>query len=293
MAAICHWLPSAETLTLLLRETLLQVPYNSATQILEYFADRKLPDCMGMSCAWQTFWIAKKVGERTSAEATFLRDERHVAAIYRDQNRLAILDPYLLHQLPLCLSAAEAERGVIQDSVDAYPVRYDADGARRPSRLRASWDLRTHAIRLEYVRYSPRRGHNYVYRCFTLRPDAVLTEVPSPPEIVRVRLLHPEQNNFSIRVVHPISEELAEIVLPLAGVSRQNPATERDFVTKNNSGQVSRAGSAGFDRDLRLVSEAVASSPRSLCELLLETAELYANVAPSDRKLAAYSLEDE
>jgi hypothetical protein len=285
--------PDPGAMTRLLRDTLLNVPYNSATQILEYFADRRLPPRLGMSCAWQAFWIAERLQEKTSAAATFLRDERHVAAVYRSGNELAILDPYLLHQVPIRLDAAAQHDGTVRQVVDAYPVRSNGAGARVPSRLRATWDVRTDVIRLEYVRYSARRGHNYVYRCFTLRPEAVLTEVPSPPAEVRVRLLHPEQNNLSVRVVHPVLEELAEIILPLAGVSLEKPAKNDDLVSKNNAGRVSRAGSAGFDRDLGLVAEAVDYSPRAVCELLLETAALYANVAPADRTLAAYSLDDE
>lgn len=284
---------AVDSLASILMATVLGVPYNSGTQILEYFAGESVPARLGMSCAWQSYWAARLMHEQCGLPPRYMRDGRHVAVVYRDATTLTILDPYLLHQTPLRLSLeGDASETVVATS-DAFPVRVHADGRPAPSRLRGAFDRRTGAIRLDYTRHSVQRGHTVVYRSFLLRADQVFADAPSPPEVVRTRLLHPEQNNLSVRVVHPSSRRLAEVILPLRDLARTNRPCASHLIAKDNDGSVWFAGAPGFQRELEHVADAVGLLPAEVVEYLLHAANVYLDVAPTDRQLATYSLTSE
>ncbi|PZT69548.1 hypothetical protein DN402_23730 [Streptomyces sp. SW4] len=119
-----------------LDEVLVGVPYNSASQFHEYFGTKAAPPRLGMSCAWQSFTAGRMVRERSGITADYLIDGRHVAAVYRSDDGLVILDPYLLHGEPLRLDRGAAVDGTVRTTVDAYPFRVKADGTPAPSRVR-------------------------------------------------------------------------------------------------------------------------------------------------------------
>lgn len=100
-----------------LAELLTSYPYNSASQLREYFGDGPLPSSYGGSCAWQSFEAGRSVAERSGAEAEYRIDGRHVAAVYRDADGITILDPYLMHCLPLRLERADAVDGDIEGAL--------------------------------------------------------------------------------------------------------------------------------------------------------------------------------
>ncbi|WEV29168.1 hypothetical protein OYE22_31265 [Streptomyces sp. 71268] len=276
-----------------LDDVLVGMPYNSASQFHEYYGTRAAPERFGASCAWQSFAAGHAVAERTGVEADYLIDGRHVAAVYRDPECVTLLDPYLLHQRPPRLERAAAVDGEVRVTVDAYPLRVRADGSPAPARMRATWLLDDDSIRLDYVRYSPRRGHNVLSRSFTLRPDVRLAAVPPPAEWVRPLLVHPEQHSVSVRVVHPDTRRMAELILPLARAHGGAAAGASALVTKDNQGVVSAYGSAAFQRDAELVADAVQATEADVTAFLLEAAAIHRAVAPAGLELAAYSLEDE
>ncbi|MFC3995979.1 hypothetical protein ACFOVU_08640 [Nocardiopsis sediminis] len=266
-----------------LEQVLVEVPYNSAAQFHEYFGAGELPRRLGASCAFQSFEVGRLVGDRSGAQADYLVDGRHVAAVYAEGARITVLDPYLLHRVPLVLNRADADDdGAVRTVAEAFPVRVRADGTPAPARVRATWRLERAEIVLEYVRFSPRRGHNAVSRAFTLRMGGGLAEVPPPEETVRPLLTHPEQNNVSIRVVHPGDLHLREVVFPLTGRSDGAAPSADGLLTKDNQGVVSRPGTRGFDTGLALVAEAVGETPERVAEILLEAAAIHARVAPAD-----------
>ncbi|MEU7582080.1 hypothetical protein AB0B50_31345 [Streptomyces sp. NPDC041068] len=274
-----------------LADLLTSYPYNSASQLHEYFGDGPLPTSYGASCAWQSFEAGRLVAEHSGVEAEFRIDGRHVAALYRDTDGITVLDPYLLHRLPLRLERADAVDGAVSLTADAYPLRSRADGTPVPSKVRVRWRLDDDSVSLSYVRFSPRRGHNIVSRSFVMRPEQVLAQTPPPPHTVRPQLLHPEQHSVSVRVVHPGTQQLAELVLPLAG--RKLRLDTRSMISKDNQGAVSRQGSRGFDRNREMVADAVGVPPQDVEGVLLKAAALHHMASPADLELAAYSLEDE
>ncbi|MFF6788769.1 hypothetical protein ACFY9C_06820 [Streptomyces filamentosus] len=276
-----------------LDELLTGYPYNSATQLHEYFGGRTVPRPYGASCAWQSFEAGRLVAERTGAAVEHPADGRHVAALFPDADGLTVLDPYLLHRLPLRLDRAAAEDGVVRRTVDAYPLRVRADGSPAPSRVRATWRLDDDAVRLDYLRHSPRRGHNVLSRSFTLRPATRMAQVPPPAEEVRPLLLHPEQHSVSVRVVHPGERLMGEVVLPLAGRPTGVRGDAALMIGKDNQGAVSRPGSAAFGRTADLVADAVGVPYEELAGFLLEAAALHRAAAPASLALAAYPVEDE
>ncbi len=273
-----------------LHKTLVEVPYNSACQFLEHFGGEQTKVHLGVSCVHQTVHSVELVRRKTGVGATLLRDGRHVAAYYREGNQLAVLDPYLLPSAPLLLDARDAKEGQAVVGVAAYPMRRMPDGSIEPSRLRATWDIAADTLQLDYLRHSPRRGHRYLHRSFgfNLAQHAVF---PTPATLLNDVLLHPEQNNLSVRVLHPRHLALSEVIYPLACLPEGVKASS--LVSKNNQGQISRHGQTGFDEDIAAVAE-VLGEPRDAIEaLLLRAAEVYRSVAPVDRVLPTYSLENE
>ncbi|MGN5636747.1 hypothetical protein [Streptomyces sp. AC154] len=274
-----------------LAELLTSYPYNSASQLHEYFGDGPLPSSYGGSCAWQSFEAGRGVAERAGVEAEYRIDGRHVAAVYRDADGITILDPYLMHCLPLRLERADAVDGDVSLTAGAYPLRARADGSPAPSSVQVRWRLGDDSVRLNYLRFSPRRGHRVISRSFLMRPDRLLTEAPPAAERVRPQLLHPEQHSVSVRVLHPGTRRLAELVLPLAG--RRSRIGTRSLISKDNQGAVARQGSREFDRDREVVADAVGVPVQDIEGALLQAAELHRAAAPAGLELAGYSLEDE
>lgn len=276
-----------------LDEVLVGIPYNSASQFHEYFGTRAAPPRFGLSCAWQSFAAGRMVTERTGVAAEYLIDGRHVAAVYRGKDDVVVLDPYLLHGEPLRLDRSAAVDGAVQVVVDAYPFRAREDGTPAPGRVRATWTLDDDVIRLDYLRFSPRRGHNVASRSFVMRPDSRLETVPPPADWVRPLLVHPEQHSVSVRVLHPVTREMAELILPLAGRPAGIAEDRAVMLTKNNQGAVASYGDPRFQRDLEVVADAVSAPPDDVIAFLLEAASIHRAAAPAGLALAPYSLEDE
>lgn len=276
-----------------LDEVLVGVPYNSASQFHEYFGTRAAPPRFGLSCAWQSFLAGRLVAERSGVAAEYLIDGRHVAAVYRRPDGVTLLDPYLLHGEPLRLDRAAAVDGAVRVTVDAYPHRRKKDGTPAPSRVRAVWNLADDTIRLDYLRFSPRRGHNAASRSFLLRPESRLGAVPPPADFVRPLLVHPEQHSVSVRVLHPATRHMAELILPLAERPAGVAEDGKLMITKDNQGAVAAHGDPRFQRDLEVVADAVSASPDDVVAFLLEAAAIHRAAAPAGLDLAPYSLEDE
>ncbi|MFJ2741491.1 hypothetical protein ACIO3O_17705 [Streptomyces sp. NPDC087440] len=276
-----------------LDEVLVGIPYNSASQFHEYFGTRAAPPRFGLSCAWQSFAAGRMVAERTGVTAEYLIDGRHVAAVYRGHDGVVILDPYLLHGEPLRLDRSAAVDGVVRVVVDAYPYRVRANGSTAPGRARATWTLDDDVIRLDYLRFSPRRGHNVASRSFTMRPESQLATVPPPADWIRPLLVHPEQHSVSVRVLHPATRQMAELILPLAGKPAGIAEDRALLITKDNQGAVATHGQAHFQRDLEVVADAVSAPQDEVIAFLLEAAAIHRAAAPAELNLAPYSLEDE
>jgi hypothetical protein len=268
------------------------VPYNSAAQFLEFFDNQVLSSNWGMSCVRQSVWIDEHLQSLGGLKGVYIRSGRHVASIYADAHGMVVLDPYLLHAVPLVFNLLERKGDCIETSVPAYPVRMDASGTERWGKLRAVWNLEGHTLQLDYIRFSPRRQQNYLYRSFTLSLHEIAV-FPSPPALARARLVHPEQNNLSVRVLNLARRVLCELILPLYEVTSERPASRSQLISRNNQGRVSVFGSPEFEDDLANVAQGVGVAPQQVLDLLVHTAGVYAKVAPSDRVLAPYSLTSE
>ncbi|MEV5975420.1 hypothetical protein [Streptomyces sp. NPDC052114] len=274
-----------------LADLLTSYPYNSAAQLHEYFGEGPLPASYGGTCAWQSFEAGRLVAEHAGVAAEYRFDGRHVAAVYHDADGITVLDPYLLHRAPLRLERADAVDGAVSRTAEAYPLRSRADGSPAPSGVRVRWQLDDDSIQLNYLRFSPRRGHNVISRAFVLRPEQVLGPVPPAADAIRPQLLHPEQHSVSVRVVHPGTQQLAELILPLAG--RQARMAVRGMISKDNQGVVARHGTRAFDKNRETVADAVGVAPGDVEDVLLRAAALHRAAAPAGLELPAYSQEDE
>jgi len=268
------------------------IPYNSAAQFLEFFDGRRLASRWGMSCVRQSVWADERLQSIGGPKGVYIRGGRHVASIYVNSKGMVVLDPYLLHRAPLVLNKVEKLGNCVETSVASYPVRVDKDGLERWGKLRAVWNVDKRTLQLDYIRFSPRRQQNYLYRSFSLCLDDVAV-FPSPLPVARARLVHPEQNNLSVRVLSLSRQVLSEVILPLCGVTVERPARQAQMITRDNQGRVCTFGSSGFDEGLAAVAEGVGVDSQEVIDLLLHTSRVYAKVAPDDRVLLPYSLENE
>lgn len=290
-----HSRPDLRTLQAALTEVLTQVPYNSAAQYHRHYGSGTSPERFGTACAWQTFDAGERVVRRTGATAEYRVGGRHVCALYDDGETLTVLDPYLMHRTPLRLSrtaGADTPDGTVRAESDAYPLRRRPDGSPVPSLLRARWKPADGVLHLQYLRYSPRLGEQVTHRAYTMRPGDTVTELPVPAPLVRALLLHPEQNNLSIRAVHPGDDSLAEVALPFPGRPRGGLADRTALIARDNQGVVSRWGTPAFERELARLAEALAADAHDVTDHLLGAAALYDAAAPAELAIADYSLED-
>ncbi|MCM1969363.1 MULTISPECIES: hypothetical protein [unclassified Streptomyces] len=275
-----------------LTEVLTQVPYNSAAQYHVHYGTGSSPERFGTACAWQTFRAGERIALHTGTEAEYRVGGRHVCALYDDGETLTVIDPYLMHRTPLLLARADAVDGVVRAEAQAYPLRHRPDGSPAPSLLRALWQPADGVLRLQYLRYSPRLGDRVMHRAYTMRPGDTVRELPVPAPLVRELLLHPEQDNLSVRAVHPGDDGLAEVVLPFAGRPRGALADAGALIARDNQGAVSRWGSAAFAHELERVAQALRCDPDEVVDHLLGAAALYDAAAPAGLLVNDYSLED-
>ncbi|WP_455359744.1 hypothetical protein [Streptomyces sp. SYSU K21746] len=273
-------------------KVLAEVPYNSAAQYHVHYGTGTSPERFGIACAWQTFSAGDQVARRTGVEAEYRVGGRHVCALYDDGETLTVLDPYLMHRAPLRLSRGDAVDGAVRTDADAYPLRRRPDGSPAPSTLRAVWRPDDGVLRLQYLRYSPRLDETLTHRAYTMRPEETVRDLPVPASVVRQLLLHPEQNNLSLRAVHPVDDALTEIALPFSGRPRGALADRRALIARDNQGTVSTWGGAAFDRELERVADAVRATPQEVADHLVEAAALYDAAAPAGLVVPAYSVED-
>lgn len=271
-----------------------EVPYSSTSQFHEYFGERPVPASFGVSCAFQSFEVGRRLAELGGPEVSYLVDGRHVAAVVRHPDGLDVLDPYLMHREPLRLRRHQARPGgTVVATVPALPLRVSTDGTPRPSRVRAVWNPRRGRLRLEYIRFKPSEGRYAVSRVFTLDTEKELRAVPPPADVVRPLLLHPEQNNLSIRAVDGGSLTVREIVFPLTGPNADGPPAVEGLLVRDNQGACTPYGAPGFDALLGDLAASVDSSRAQVLDFVLDGARIHRQVAPADLDLPDYRAVDE
>lgn len=284
--------PPDDVLARVLADVVHTVPYSSASQFYEYFGDAPADQRYGVSCAWQSFAVGQRLSGLGAWPIRYHVDGRHVAAVVHSDEGLVVLDPYLLHLDPIRLNRAECDAdGSVSASVPALPVRVDAAGVTHAGRVRAVWLQDRERLRLEYSRFSPTRGHYVVSRFFTLPTDTELRLVPPPADVIRPLLLHPEQNNVSIRVVDPVDNQLREVIYPLT--TGEVTVRADGLISRDNQGAVRAAGSREFDRTLSALAAVLNVPGTDVCEFVLGAARIYRDVAPFDLTLPAYQAVDE
>ena len=276
-----------------LEEVQFRVPYSSAASYHEYYGTGAPPWRLGRGCGWQTFEVARLVGERCGARPTHLYAGGHSPAMYFDEDGITVLDPYLPHVEPLRLSRADAVAATVRADTDAYPIRSRPDGTPAPSRLSGTWWVADGVLLLEYARFSPRRSAMVTHRAFTFHLATELPTFPVPDGFARRLLLEPMQNNLSIRALHRGERRIGELVLPFSGRPREQLVDPAFLIVKDNQGRVSRAGTPGFARVLELIADAVDGTPEEVSAYVMGAAVIYHRVVPLDQKWPDYSVEDE
>jgi len=277
-----------------LAEVVHTVPYSSASQFYEYFGDTPADTRYGKSCAWQSFEVGRRLAAVGGPTVRYHVDGRHVAAVVHSDEGLDVLDPYLMHLEPVRLRHADARPdGSVVAAVPALPIRLDADGSPRPGRVRASWLPRRNRLKLEYLRFSPTRGHHVVSRFFTLPTDRELRVVPPPADVIRPLLVHPEQNNISVRVVDPQDGQVREVIYPLGQVGPRAPVDADRLCARDNQGAVIRHGHPDFTDTVGAIAHSLGVVPAEVLGFVLGGARIHRQVSPGELELAEYQLVNE
>src|SRR5690606_4426337 len=249
-----------------------------------------------MACVFQTFDVAERaIALGAAAEPTFLREGRHVAAVFREGRSLIVLDPYLLHTHPLLFDLdAASETGVLTCSSEAAPVRQDATGQRKPAMLTGNlklWGDDGYTLALEDKKYSPTKDHYVLSRYFKL--DSTHTTSPDLAEFdLDKDLTHPEQTSLSIRTLSDDLTTMGEVILPLRGW-QQGPLTRERLWARNNQGVSFPATSEQARTVWDHVCESTGLDRETIEQHLLEASELYRKHADPTVDLATYNLDPE
>jgi hypothetical protein len=270
------------------------VPYSSASQYHEYFGEAPVPPRYGMSCAFQSFEVGRRLAALGGPQVAYLVDGRHVAAVVRREDGFDVLDPYLMHREPLRLRLEDDPgSGTVTTSVPALPVRTSVDGTVRPGRVRAVWRPAKAKLRLEYIRFRPAAARYAVSRVFTVDTAKELRAAPPPAGVVRPLLVHPEQNNVGIRAVDPESLQVRELIFPLTGAEPGGAPSATGLLVRDNQGAVTRSGEPGFDRLLADLARSVGSSTDDVVDVVLGAARIHRRVAPAGLEMPDYQVVDE
>lgn len=278
--------------SLALRETLREMPYNSATEFLTRYG-RTAPDRrLGAACIHQTIDVARRASELGAPTGRILQDERHIGAVFEDDDAIVVLDPYLLHTEPIVFSADQVRSGSATVTVPAIPTRRDRSGARRVARLSARYRSTPdgYLIRLAYEKFRPSSDTFVMTRHFTLRSGS-LFDLEEFSSDMTALLTHPEQTSLSVRAVLPELDATAEAILPLRGFATRT-FTESDIWLRVSDGSLARHGTAGSARLWDVLTRAVPVSRSEITDHILAAARIYTDIADPAVELEEYHLED-
>lgn len=283
-----------DTYQMALLESLVSVPYNSASQFHTYVAHNPPAPEFGVACVLQSQDVTERAEAAGAPKAALLQNGRHVAAVFREEGHLVVLDPYLLHTVPLVVPLDGGTGGRVV-TVPAVPIREDRDGNDVTGRLVAEYFERPASDRftltLDYFRFSPSRQAEVLNRHFKLDSRHLMNQHMSEDEVNSL-LTHPEQTSLSIRVVGRDEFDLAEAILPLHDWQHLSASSAPLFV-RDNQGRVFRGGSPEASPVWRAIHRAAGLDRADVEAHLREAFEIYSNVADPKVRIAPYRLENE
>lgn len=275
-----------------LEQTLLSVPYNSATQYHRYFGDGPADPRLGAACIIQTTDVAERAVALGAPEPVFLQDMRHVGAVFHHDGEIVVLDPYLLHREPIRFTREQVESGEASINVPAAPTRRDRTGALRDGRLHARYkkNRNGYVIRLDYSKYSPAKDQYVLSRHFSLRSDEFF-DLQEFTTDMRALLTHPEQTSVSIRAVLPGMTRTAEAIIPLRGFAQRTFTTD-DIWLRTGEGTVSRNSESASLAVWAELEDSLGLPRTDIADHLVGAAEIYQRIADPEQELEPYSLEN-
>jgi hypothetical protein len=293
-----------EILSSELKKFLIEVPYNSVSQFYEVLDKRRVDDRFGLSCVWQAYALGARLKDKGICDVSYYVDGRHVALICHADDEQYLIDPYLLHTVPIDISmfysknvddssgVVSAERVIKRESY-AYPYRKLGDSGYRPAKLVTKFYPDRRELCLTYKKYSLSRGHYIISRAFTMDLDRAIATTPPDDAVVRLHLFHGEQNNLSIRIVHRKNHCMYELIYPIALYHRA-PVDERHLIARDNNGKMIMADNLeAFRFVVNKMSESLCCSVTVLQSFVLEGVAIYEKYAPSTIDYSTFQLKDE
>jgi hypothetical protein len=285
--------PDVDPFVLALEQTLESMPYNSATEYHTSFGEESPDSRLGAACVYQTLDAARRAEEMGAPHPVFLRDERHVAAVFDAEGDIIVLDPYLLHRDPIRFPRDEIRKGLSTVEVAAAPVRADSDGVPHEAKVLARYKTTRYGyvIRLSYSKYSPAKHLYSLSRHFSLRSDSIFNPAYFTDDMYGM-LTHPEQTSVSVRAVLPGLTTTAEAIIPLHGFAERAFASS-DIWLRTNDGLIFPNGHALSDQVWGELEVSLGINRDLIGQHLVEAAHIYKRVADSGRPVAPYSLVSE
>lgn len=283
--------PTLHILTQTLENLLIEVPYTSISQFYKVFENQTPPERFGVSCVWQSYLLGDRLREAgLDCEQTYLNDRRHIALLCTQGRRRFLLDPYLLHRVPIELSPDGEEHERRRFEVPAYPNRCDDVGTTRSAKLVV--DAHGTNINLLYTRYSPERRHAVIARAFNLNTENQAGNKPPEGDFLKPLLYHGEQNNLSIRVILRDTLEMSELIYPIALLHGQ-PVQRDHLLVRNNQGQFIRADEAGFPEAMVRMRDSLGCTADDLETFVLDGVNIYERHAPVHIDYAPYRIRND
>jgi hypothetical protein len=276
-----------------LEESLMVMPYNSATEYHKSFGAGAPDPRWGAACVYQTIDVAERAVRLGAPAPIFLRDERHVAAVFELVDEIVVLDPYLLHREPLRFSRETIATGVSAAEVSSAPMRTDEQGNQRLARLHARYKTTKngYVIRLGYSKFSPSKGQYLLSRHFSLRSSSVF-DPRFFSDDMRSALTHPEQTSVSVRAVLPGLQMTAEAILPLHGFAEIDFRAS-DIWLRSTQGVTSQSDDTSSGAVWDSLEAALGIDRLGITDYLVKAARIYQSIADPLRPVAAYSLGSE
>ena len=262
----------------LLRESLVEVPYNSVSHLFTYFGGKSPDRRFGVACAWQALQLGERLATAGCETVYYLRDHRHVAVIAESEGTRFLFDPYLLQAEPLNLSTLEnAKQPAV---VPCFPIYTKPAAGSTRAFLRASCAKGGRLVRLTRHAYDPHRQQLRTTHRFALD----LTQrwnSPPPAEDLRPLFFDREQNTLSIRVLLRPDHQLSQLLYPIALYHGESEIGMERLVMLDNDGDlIPFANATRFRVELRRMSRSIGCSEDELVGFLLEGVRLYEKHAP-------------
>ncbi|MBI4356730.1 MAG: hypothetical protein HY559_02470 [Gammaproteobacteria bacterium] len=247
------------------RQFLLETPYNSAYAFYHQYISPSVPGNLGNNCIALSI-LARKLFCKPHNKYLYLVSGRHHPLLYHEEEtgNLIFLDPYLMHQYPICMNQIFNNSNKVFD----YPVFPVGEN----NRMQLSFNPTLQCIHQTKFLSNGTIKFNYYLN------DAVYSD-PNPYE--EKLLYHNEQDTLSIRVIDASLKHTVHLVCVLK-TALINPKNHQLYTICN--GIISQERQEGFSNDLKTIAKTVNLTPKEIIHFFKKSVVAYMANLPHDLK---------